>query len=416
MAEFAGHDGNGGASQGGELENAGAGTDKIEGAESEQERTRRTCLRWRVSWTPRLRSFSLPKKLINIDMGSLQPIAGFSDDLSVLQSDWLQRSHDHVNKSSLDYGHPGSDSRSCGGPGEVLYRVRWKGYDSEGDTWEPEAHLDDCKEVLLEFRRKQAEIKQKAAKKEALPKLSDLFDAESDSDSQQGNTDESIQKKKKKSKDEEDKKLQEDLKKKSKSGKSKEKSRTEAEPSENQLVDSKPKKRLSESSEDLSSKKPKKEEKKSKKEDHKDGKVKAVDELKEKKVKKVSELEKTEKVGSPEPEVNAKSVSSEVLVDDGDRPDQDEAVKSQVMVAEAPEEPATVLTMDMDVDDIKLKKKKKKHKRKAEKDNGKKAMFDETHVEKKSLKKQKSVDKVKEPAPIPKSARPSSEEKTPEIG
>ncbi|XP_069615191.1 M-phase phosphoprotein 8 [Ranitomeya imitator] len=351
MAEFAGHDGNGGASQGGELENAGAGTDKMEGAESEQE-----------------------------------------DEEDVFEVE-----------SILD---------SKTEEGEVLYRVRWKGYDSEGDTWEPEAHLDDCKEVLLEFRRKQAEIKQKAAKKEALPKLSDLFDAESDSDSQQGNTDESIQKKKKKSKDEEDKKLQEDLKKKSKSGKSKEKSRTEAEPSENQLVDSKPKKRLSESSEDLSSKKPKKEEKKSKKEDHKDGKVKAVDELKEKKVKKVSELEKTEKVGSPEPEVNAKSVSSEVLVDDGDRPDQDEAVKSQVMVAEAPEEPATVLTMDMDVDDIKLKKKKKKHKRKAEKDNGKKAMFDETHVEKKSLKKQKSVDKVKEPAPIPKSARPSSEEKT----
>ncbi|XP_073518510.1 M-phase phosphoprotein 8 [Phyllobates terribilis] len=349
MAEFAGHEGNGGVSQGGEPENAGAGTNKMEEAESEQE-----------------------------------------DEEDVFEVE-----------SILDAKTE---------EGEVLYRVRWKGYDSDGDTWEPEAHLDDCKEVLLEFKRKQAEIKQKAAK-EALPKLSDLFDAESDSDSRQGNTDESIHRKKKKSKEEEDKKLQEDLKKKSKSGKSKEKSKTEAEPSENQLVDSKPKKRLSESTEDLTSKKPKKEEKKSK-HDNKDGKVKAIDELKEKKAKKAPELEQTDKAGSPEPEVNAESVSSEVPVDDGDRPDQDEAVKSQEM-AKTPEEPAAGLTMDVDIDDLKLKKKKKKHKKKAEKDHDKKVtLFDETHVEKKSLKKQKPVDKVKEPAPIPKSARPSSEEKT----
>uniref|UniRef100_UPI004072FD1B M-phase phosphoprotein 8 n=1 Tax=Homo sapiens TaxID=9606 RepID=UPI004072FD1B len=46
--------------------------------------------------------------------------------------------------------------------GKVLYKVRWKGYTSDDDTWEPEIHLEDCKEVLLEFRKKIAENKAKA--------------------------------------------------------------------------------------------------------------------------------------------------------------------------------------------------------------------------------------------------------------
>ncbi|XP_064167803.1 M-phase phosphoprotein 8 isoform X1 [Anguilla rostrata] len=41
--------------------------------------------------------------------------------------------------------------------GEVLYRVRWKNYTSDDDTWEPEANLEDCREVLLAFRKKVAE-------------------------------------------------------------------------------------------------------------------------------------------------------------------------------------------------------------------------------------------------------------------
>lgn len=48
--------------------------------------------------------------------------------------------------------------------GEVLYRVRWKNYCSDDDTWEPEAHLEDCREVLLTFKKTLAEAK---AKKEA---------------------------------------------------------------------------------------------------------------------------------------------------------------------------------------------------------------------------------------------------------
>ncbi|KAG8584747.1 hypothetical protein GDO81_004755 [Engystomops pustulosus] len=290
--------------------------------------------------------------------------------------------------------------------GEVLYRVRWKGYDSDGDTWEPEAHLDDCKEVLLAFRRKQAEKKEKAVK-ETLPKLSDLFDAETDSDPPQNLTDESSKKKKlQKLKEEEEKKLQEELKKKSKSVKNKEKSKAEAEPSESQPVDSKPKKRLSESSEDLSIKKPKKEEtKKSKKEDNKESKIKAKEEYKEKKVKKTPEPEQTDKPDPPEPEVIVESKSSDVL-HDGGKLDQDEPKKDLEMVVDAPEEPPALGSVTVETDEVKLKKKKKKHKKKTDKDEDIKAMLtEEPVVEKKSLlKKQKSVDKVREPFPTEKLA------------
>ncbi|XP_078258584.1 M-phase phosphoprotein 8 isoform X2 [Rhinoraja longicauda] len=41
--------------------------------------------------------------------------------------------------------------------GQTLYRVHWKGYSSEDDTWEPEAHLEDCTEVLHVFKQKSKE-------------------------------------------------------------------------------------------------------------------------------------------------------------------------------------------------------------------------------------------------------------------
>uniref|UniRef100_A0A3Q2D7D4 M-phase phosphoprotein 8 n=1 Tax=Cyprinodon variegatus TaxID=28743 RepID=A0A3Q2D7D4_CYPVA len=82
--------------------------------------------------------------------------------------------------------------------GEVLYRVRWKNYCSDDDTWEPEAHLEDCHEVLLAFKRHQAELK---SKKEPEPKkISDVFDADSESDSDKDRPAEAPIKKKKKKK------------------------------------------------------------------------------------------------------------------------------------------------------------------------------------------------------------------------
>ncbi|KFV02879.1 M-phase phosphoprotein 8, partial [Pterocles gutturalis] len=176
--------------------------------------------------------------------------------------------------------------------GKILYKVRWKGYTSDDDTWEPEVHLEDCKEVLLEFRKNIVDNKPKPVKKD-IQKLSslndDVFEAESDSDWQNETKDDvSLKKKKKKSKDGEDRSPDDLKKKRSKSVKLQEKPRTECENSSDTLVaDSKPKKRTAETKED--SKDPKKQRKedtkevKKKKGEVKDVKIKSKEDSKENK-------------------------------------------------------------------------------------------------------------------------------------
>ncbi|KAM6290324.1 M-phase phosphoprotein 8 [Porphyrio hochstetteri] len=177
--------------------------------------------------------------------------------------------------------------------GKILYKVRWKGYTSDDDTWEPEVHLEDCKEVLLEFRKKIVDNKPKPVKKD-IQKLSlndDVFEAESDSDWQsETKVDVSPKKKKKKLKDGEDRSPDDMKKKNCKSAKPKEKPKTDCENSSDSLVsDSKPKKRTSDSKED--SKDPKKQRKedtkeiKKKKGDIKDVKTKSKEDKKSRKEK-----------------------------------------------------------------------------------------------------------------------------------
>ncbi|XP_054127778.1 M-phase phosphoprotein 8 [Melozone crissalis] len=180
--------------------------------------------------------------------------------------------------------------------GKTLYKVRWKGYTSDDDTWEPEAHLEDCKEVLLEFRKKIVDNKPKSVKKEIQKPLlnDDIFEAESDSDLQSETKDDDVspKKKKKKSKEGEDKSSDDLKKKKSKSPKAKEKPRTECENSSDTLVlDSKPKKRTLETKED--SKDPKKQ----RKEDTKEIKKKKGEDLKIKSKEDSKENKKSQKYG-----------------------------------------------------------------------------------------------------------------------
>ncbi|XP_068185625.1 M-phase phosphoprotein 8 isoform X3 [Antennarius striatus] len=111
--------------------------------------------------------------------------------------------------------------------GEVLYRVRWKNYCSDDDTWEPEAHLEDCREVLLAFKKAVADAK---AKKEAevkksvklLPVKTEVFDADSESDSDKDRPSDQPLKKKKKLKVREEEPLPKEKKKKKKKDKRKE--------------------------------------------------------------------------------------------------------------------------------------------------------------------------------------------------
>ncbi|KAJ8246737.1 hypothetical protein GJAV_G00254820 [Gymnothorax javanicus] len=84
--------------------------------------------------------------------------------------------------------------------GEVLYRVRWKNYTSDDDTWEPEAHLEDCTEVLLAYKKKLAESKAKKDPGVKLPMKSELFEADSESDEERRASSPPKKKKKKKKK------------------------------------------------------------------------------------------------------------------------------------------------------------------------------------------------------------------------
>ncbi|XP_062861807.1 M-phase phosphoprotein 8 [Trichomycterus rosablanca] len=110
--------------------------------------------------------------------------------------------------------------------GEVLYRVRWKNYSSDDDTWEPRTHLEDCHEVLLAYERVLTERKVKKDSSMILPMKSDLFDANSDSDSSKDRPKDSpikLKKKKKKHTEEsEDEKSVKEKKKKKKKEKSRE--------------------------------------------------------------------------------------------------------------------------------------------------------------------------------------------------
>lgn len=197
--------------------------------------------------------------------------------------------------------------------GEVLYRVRWKNYCSDDDTWEPEAHLEDCREVLLAFKKSMADAK---AKKEAeakksvklLPTKSDIFDADSESDSDKDRPAEApIKKKKKKKIREEEEESSPKEKKKKKKEKRKEDFRplpapeTDDEEDRPQTPPSPPKEKKTESKKRLVDSEEEDDEpvpsKKHKKEKGKDGgkhKKEKVEEGKKKKGKKERKIETSE--------------------------------------------------------------------------------------------------------------------------
>ncbi|KAM9247602.1 M-phase phosphoprotein 8 isoform 5-T7 [Leptosomus discolor] len=327
--------------------------------------------------------------------------------------------------------------------GKILYKVRWKGYTSDDDTWEPEVHLEDCKEVLLEFRKKIVDNKPRPLKKD-IQKLSlndDVFEADSDSDWQsETKGDISPRKKKKKSKDGEDRNPDDLKKKKSKSAKLKEKPRTECENSSDTLVlDSKPKKRTSETKED--SKDPKKQRKEDTKEiKKKKGEVKDL-KIKSKEDSKESKKSRKEKHG----DVNFDSESTtldDVFSQGTDNENSDlnseskdekqKVVSGEEGLEQEIAEKDSIADRHLDGSasneddsiDVKVKRKKKKI-QKAEdyKEEDRKVETQDSYLEKKSMhKKQKGQEKVKmvpgelektspAPSPVQKSLKLSTDER-----
>ncbi|NXL92058.1 MPP8 phase, partial [Alectura lathami] len=303
--------------------------------------------------------------------------------------------------------------------GIILYKVRWKGYTSDDDTWEPEIHLEDCKEVLLEFRKKIVDTKPKPVKKD-VQKLSlndDVFEAESDNDWQSETKDDvSPKKKKKKSKDGEGRSADDLKKKKSKSAKLKEKPRTECENSSDSLVsDSKPKKRTLETKED--SKDPKKQRKgdakeaRKKREEVKDLKIKSKEDSKE------GKKSRKEKQGDAQFDSESSTLDDALSqATDNENPDLCSENKEEIEKVESGKEKLEQeiaekdSTADRHLDgsasneddgnEVKVKRKKKKnHKTEDLKEEGRKVEIKDTCLEKKSThKRQKSQEKVKVPA------------------
>ncbi|NXX90912.1 MPP8 phase, partial [Centropus bengalensis] len=323
--------------------------------------------------------------------------------------------------------------------GKILYKVRWKGYTSDDDTWEPEVHLEDCKEVLLEFRKKIVDNKPKPAKKD-IQKLSlndDVFEAESDSDWQTETKDDvSPKKKKKKAKDREDRSPDDPKKKKSKSTKLKEKPRPEWEnPSETLVSDSKPKKRISETKEEST------DPKKQRKEDAKDKKKKGEGkDLKTKSKEDGKENQKSRKDRSGSAQVDLELSAVEDLYSQGTDTENSDLnaenkEKQKVTSGEerleqemADKDPIADRHLDgltsNEDDGVEVKRKRKKMQKGEDcKEEGKKVEILDASLEKKSVhKRQKGQDKGKmvpgevekvsaAPLPVQKGLKLSAEER-----
>nr|XP_056714650.1 M-phase phosphoprotein 8 [Euleptes europaea] len=325
--------------------------------------------------------------------------------------------------------------------GKILYKVRWKGYTSDDDTWEPEVHLEDCKEVLLEFRKKIVDTKPVKKEVPKLPLNDDLFEADSEADSdRQSDTkgDLSPHKKKKKSKEREDKNQDEMRKKKSKLVKGKDRPGLECENSSDSMAsDSKPKKRTSEVKEDSKvSKKQRREDSKDsskRKGEFKDIKKKTKEESKENK-----HFQK-DKSSAPQLDIEpsllddsfSRGVDYETLELDSDSSEEKHKIfpgKDQAKEESTPRVPAVEKQPDSststdDSSEVKVKRKKKKHKRAEESEDSRKVDTKDKHLEKKSMhKKQKPPEKAKSatelehkrsatPAPVQKGSKLSNDER-----
>ena len=51
--------------------------------------------------------------------------------------------------------------------GEYVFKVRWKGYDKDQDTWEPQSNLDNCQQAIDDYWARRNAEKEKKKLEEA---------------------------------------------------------------------------------------------------------------------------------------------------------------------------------------------------------------------------------------------------------
>ena len=52
-----------------------------------------------------------------------------------------------------------------------MYKVRWKGYGPDEDTWEPIENLESCLDIVEEYNQRQAEQARKRAEERKKKKV-----------------------------------------------------------------------------------------------------------------------------------------------------------------------------------------------------------------------------------------------------
>ncbi|XP_042313185.1 M-phase phosphoprotein 8 [Sceloporus undulatus] len=293
--------------------------------------------------------------------------------------------------------------------------VPWKGLPLADDTWEPEEHLEDCRE----FQKKIVDAKPKLVKKEIqkLPLNHDLFEADSEAESDwqsDSKGDQSPKKKKKKHKEKEDKSQDEMQKKKSKSAKGKDRPGLECENSCDSLAsDSKPKKRTSESREDVKeSKKQRREDVKEttkKKAEVKEGKKKLKEESKNKSMPKGKHSPHLDLESSPLEDSFSQAADIDDLDSDSSAEKHNTCPEKEELEEErtpwvSVQQPDSSSSTD-DSCEAKVKRKKKKHKKSEEREDSRKV---DKYLEKKSTHRKHKVPEKAKAAAEPDSKRPTT--------
>ncbi|CAF0976436.1 unnamed protein product [Adineta ricciae] len=74
-------------------------------------------------------------------------------------------------------------SKRTNNKGQVYYLIKWKGYSSKDNTWEPETNVDNCQNLIQEFESRQSVRPTRSTLSSASTKACQKYDNHSNSSS-----------------------------------------------------------------------------------------------------------------------------------------------------------------------------------------------------------------------------------------